>query len=235
MPCQSCQPPPADPAPMKMNSDDLVKPSLTERMMTLGHQIRHVWHIMRRSKDEDVTGVARNEATVKFDLSEDFYLKYRCMRCGITNEANDDVPFTECECGNNSIWVTRGNKWVLSHEKEFKELLETTNDIRIPIKSRKWLVGQEKPIQRELMEIARWVYKQKQKQDAMRHAQTIKIGELQKMVGTEVTVQDGKIIELDRKQYRVHFISQKVALLEPGNFMKENPGPYILNLRARMR
>src|SRR2546430_3695415 len=138
-------------------------------------RLRHLWHGIRRVREEpDVTGVARNEALVKFDLSEDFYLKYRCKRCGVSCPADDDIPYTECECGSKDIWVTRGSKWVLSHEKEFRGLLETSSDIRVPVKARKWLVGEEKPMAPGLMENARRGHKQKTKQGALRDAQTIK-------------------------------------------------------------
>ncbi len=183
----------------------------------------------QKDLDEPTTFV-ENEALVKFDLSGEFYLKYRCLDCGATNETNDDVPYTLCECGSTNIWLTRGKKWTSTHPTKFWEIFETTSDVRVPTRSRDWLVGQERPMQRELMEIARWVHKKKQQQEALRNAPVMKLSDLVQMLGPDKPIRDQGIIELNKVNHRVHFLDPKTVLLEPGNFMKENPGPYVLRI-----
>lgn len=110
------------------------------------------------------------ERRAKFDISEDYYLRYRCTKCGIFVDAdNEEVVFDECECGNTDIWITRGGAWIKKHgTKSFWDNITTTNDIMVPLVKRKWLVGQEKPMLRERMQLARWMYKLKQKQEALK-------------------------------------------------------------------
>lgn len=181
-----------------------------------------------RRKEEESASPLRHEPYVKFDLSAEFYLRYRCKVCDLHADAEDDDPYTECECGSTDLWVTHGRRWALVHEKEFWDLLETTDDIRVPTRSRDWLVGQEKPMKRELMEISRWVYKKKKQQDVLRNAPVVKIADLEATLGRRP--HDNSMVELDKKTYRVHFLDDKLAILERGNFMKENPGPYVLRI-----
>src|SRR5206468_3371834 len=159
------------------------------------------------------------------------YIRYRCKTCDNMLEvpSGDDVPCTECsDCNGNDIWLTRGLTWCLSHEQEFWRDFKTTSDVKVPKEARKWLVGQERPMERELMEVRRWVYKKKLQQDELRNAPVYRIADLSKTLGQ--SVHDKGMIELEKKTYRVHFLDEDRAILEPGNFMKENPGPYILRV-----
>ena len=173
-----------------------------------------------------------NEPYYPFDLSENFYIRYRCKACDSMAEApkGDDAPYTECgDCHGTELLVTRGLDWCLGHEQEFWRDFKTTDDIKVPKEARKWLVGQEGPMARELLRTRRWIYKLKMKQDALRNSPIVKIIDLEHTLGK--SVQDREMIELDKKTYRVHYLGDdKNAILEPGNFMKENPGPYVLRI-----
>jgi lon-related putative ATP-dependent protease len=182
----------------------------------------------RKKADEAPSISLAHEPYVKFDLSADFYLRYRCKKCDFFADSEDDEPYTECECGNTDLWVTHGRRWALTHEKEFKAKFVSTADIRVPTRARDWLVGQEKPMQREMMEIARWVYKKKKQQETLKSAKSVRIADLERTIGRPP--RDKGMVELDKKSYRVHFLDDKYCILEPGNFMKENPGPYILRM-----
>ncbi|TLZ50202.1 MAG: hypothetical protein E6K18_07390 [Methanobacteriota archaeon] len=187
--------------------------------------------VLRRGADQPVKSL-NNEPYYPFDLSENFYIRYRCEACDSMTEApkGDDAPYTECgDCGGTKLLMTRGLDWCLSHEQEFWRDFKTTNDIKVPKEARKWLVGQERPMARELLRTRRWIYKLKMKQDALRNTPIVKIKDLEHTLGKPV--QDREMIELDKKTYRVHFLGDdKNALLELGNFMKENPGPYVLRI-----
>jgi lon-related putative ATP-dependent protease len=187
--------------------------------------------ILRRKGELDPAKSLRNEPFYKFDLSENFYIRYRCRSCDGRAEVQDGdgAPFSECECGSTDIWTTRGLDWCLTHEEEFWRDFKTTADIKVPKEARKWLVGQERPMERELMEMRRWIYKKRQQQDELRNAPVLKIKDLELTLGQ--VVNDKAMVTLDQKTYRVHFLGDDgLAILEPGNFMKENPGPYILRV-----
>lgn len=193
--------------------------------------LARLWSRLRGDEDEE-TSVIENEPYVKFDLSEDFYIRVRCKLCGSVTEINDDAIYGECPdtCKGTEadLWVTCGSRWALTHEKEFREMFETTDDVKVPTEARKWLVGQEKPMARELMEVARWVHKKKNQQESLRNAKIAKVKDIEKAIGTKVY--DNGMIKLNKQTYRVHFINEGKAILEPGNFMRENPGPYVLRI-----
>lgn len=114
------------------------------------------------------------ERRVKFDMSGDFYIRYQCTNreCPASNSAataEEDMPrlATCIECGE-PTWKTYGKPWVYAHVDEFWTLLETTNDIKVPVKFRDWLVGQEKVLRRTMLEVRRWVEKQKKRQALMK-------------------------------------------------------------------
>lgn len=110
------------------------------------------------------------QRNAKFELTEDYYLRFRCRACGLSADADtEEEGFTECECGNTDIWVTRGERWVRRHGPDAVwDGIGTTNDIMVPLQKRKWLIGQEKPVFEEHMQLTRWVDKLKKKQAALK-------------------------------------------------------------------
>src|SRR3990167_1386303 len=104
---------------------------------------------------------------VKFDLSGDFYIGYSCVAPGCPTLGsplfadNDDSPRACVGCNKISYWKTYGRKWVFSHVDQFWLQLETTNDVKVPVKFRDWIVGQELAIKKTRMELMRWVEKEK--------------------------------------------------------------------------
>ena len=133
--------------------------------------------LFRRKKEEThedkwLTHVLRDmiERRAKFDITEDYYLRYRCTKCGLSTDANDESEGSgSCECGNTDIWVTRGGGWIKRHGTEaFWANIKTTDDIMVPLVKRNWLVGQERAVFRTRMQLARWVHKLKMKQEALK-------------------------------------------------------------------
>src|SRR3990167_1789214 len=78
----------------------------------------------------------------KFDITGEYYIRYRCTKCGLTADTvGDDEEFDSCECGNADIWMTRGSEWIKKHGTDkFWSQVVTTNDIMVPLIKRKWLV-----------------------------------------------------------------------------------------------
>ena len=113
------------------------------------------------------------ERLVKFDMSGDFYIRYQCLntKCKASGVAGfaDDMPHlaTCISCGK-PTWKTYGKPWVYQHIDDFWMLMDTTNDIKVPIKFRDWLVGQEKAERRTMLEVRRWVEKLKKRQQMMK-------------------------------------------------------------------
>src|SRR3989304_5994921 len=103
------------------------------------------------------------ERRVKFDLSDEFYISYQCLKCNETVYMDsDEHQIMACPtCGPIELWKQYGKKSVYSHTSDFWELLETTNDLRVPSKFKDWIVGQELPIQKTRLEVRRWIEKVK--------------------------------------------------------------------------
>ena len=150
---------------------------------------------------------------VKFDLSGDFYIMYRCLECKTEAVVDNDVfEITACtgykivcvkeehrhsddrrdaskckkkehmhddetcrtRCGANSFWKTYGEKWVHENMDRFWLLLETTNDIRVPTKFSKWLVGQERPKEVTQLALLQFFHKLRMIQDMKKQGIEIK-------------------------------------------------------------
>lgn len=124
------------------------------------------------TQDKWLSRVTRDmqERGAKFDITEDYYIRFRCKKCGLFTDADsDEERVAECKCGSVDLWMTRGGKWIEKNGTEaFWASVETTNDIMVPLVKRKWLVGQETAMFKERMQLARWVHKLKQKQDALK-------------------------------------------------------------------
>ena len=90
-------------------------------------------------------------------------MRYQCLKCGTASTHDtDDVQVTACPtCGPTELWKTFGKLWVYAHTTDFWEMLETTNDVRVPSKFRDWIVGQELPIKKTRLEMRRWIEKVK--------------------------------------------------------------------------
>jgi lon-related putative ATP-dependent protease len=104
---------------------------------------------------------------VKFDLSGDFYISLSCLteNCrtlGTPLLLDEDTPAKTCYgCGKANYWKSYGRKWVFANVDQFWLMLETTNDVKVPIKFKDWIVGQELAIKKTRMELMRWVEKEK--------------------------------------------------------------------------
>ena len=73
----------------------------------------------------------------------------------------------ECRkyCGATSLWKTYGEQWVNKNLDKFWLMWETTNDIRVPTKFAKWLIGQERPKEVTKLALLQFFHKLRMIQD----------------------------------------------------------------------
>ena len=81
------------------------------------HPFKRLGGWVRERKAKLSASSLHHEPFYVFDLSENFYIRYRCKTCDQTNEVSqgDDAPYTECECGSTDL------EWLSGEELKVKE------------------------------------------------------------------------------------------------------------------